>query len=61
MLVWLGQASLTVMFLHMTVIFHFHARLGPVLAFVLASLLPLLVYPAIRATGLGRRLLLGGR
>ncbi|MCC6920899.1 MAG: acyltransferase family protein [Alphaproteobacteria bacterium] len=60
-LVWLGQASLTVMFLHMTIIFHFHARLGAPLAFVLAGVLPLLLYPVIRASALGRRLLLGGR
>lgn len=60
-LVWLGHASLTVMFLHMTVIFHFHARLGPLLAFLLACAVPLLIYPVIRQSALARRLLLGGR
>jgi fucose 4-O-acetylase-like acetyltransferase len=60
-LVWLGQASLTVMFLHMTIIFHFHGKLGPLAAFLLACALPLLVYPLIRRWYLTRRLLLGGR
>lgn len=57
----LGHASLTVMFLHMTVIFHFHARLGPLAAFLLACALPLLAYPVIRRFAVTRRLLLGGR
>lgn len=60
-LVWLGQASLTVMFLHMLVIFHFHAKWGEGLTFVAASILPLLIYPLLRAFGPTRVLLLGGR
>lgn len=60
-LVWLGQASLTVMFLHMAIIFHFHAMLGPLAAFLLATAVPLAFYPLIRLNGTARRLLLGGR
>lgn len=60
-LVWLGGASLTIMFLHMVVIFHFHGRLGAANAFVLACLAPIAVYPLIRLNPTARRLLLGGR
>lgn len=60
-LVWLGQASLTVMFLHMAIIFHFHALLGPLYAFLLACAVPLALYPLIRQNATARRLLLGGR
>ena len=61
LLVWAGGASLTVMFLHMTMIFHFHDRLGPLYAFLLALAAPLAVYPLIRTNKTARRLLLGGR
>jgi fucose 4-O-acetylase-like acetyltransferase len=61
LLVWVGGASLTVMFLHMIMIFHFHATLGPLCAFLLALAVPLAIYPLIRANKTARRLLLGGR
>lgn len=60
-LAWVGGASLTVMFLHMTIIFHFHATLGPIYAFLLACAVPLAIYLPIRTSKTARRLLLGGR
>ncbi len=60
-LVWLGNASLTVMFLHMVIIFHFHATLGPLYAFTLACAVPLALFPLIRRNATARRRVLGGR